>query len=129
MPTLKEIEKVIKEKFYSSIDCYGIKLILDLLENYCKSLKLSVFKDAKLSIIKVYKLALIIYSSFDDSIIKRINERLNAVKYKDFFFSRLIDKKMILLFKTKNEYLSYYKNKIKILNMKVEGLSKEDFII
>ena len=109
MPTLKEIEKVIKEKFYSSIDCYGIKLILDLLENYCKSLKLSVFKDAKgLSIIKVYKLALIIYSSFDDSIIKRINERLNAVKYKDFFFSRLIDKKMILLFKTKHEYLSYY---------------------
>ena len=42
MPSVKEIEKVIKEKFYSNIDCYGIKLILDLLENYCKSLKLSV---------------------------------------------------------------------------------------
>lgn len=129
MPSTSDIEKVIKEKFYSNIDCYGIKLTLDLLECYCKSLKLSVLKDDKgLNILKVYKLALTIYSSFDESIIKKINERLNAVKYKDFFFSRLIDKGLILLFKTKQEYLSYYKNQIKVFNKIAEGLSKEDFI-
>lgn len=138
LPQLTDIHKIISKKLYNSTDCYCIKLLIDLWENYLNlrnSLKCEVIDKKQTSLYKskyslklLYKVAMKVYDSITQEMLDQLNSQIEAIKGREIFMIQMIGSKKILSFQTIKEYKDYYRNKLNTLSSKIEGLAKENFL-
>lgn len=128
LPSINSLEKIVNDKIYCNIDVYGIKLIIDLYENYYKLFNRNMFDSSKTDLYSIYRLAILFYNSLEENITIKLYEKIRAMKYKDHFFNRIIFSNYIITFKTRIEYIVYYKRKLKDLEKMMRGLEVYDFI-
>ena len=98
----------------------------DLVNNINKDLlneeNMSNINKNIISLRKFYNICLKIYKLVDEKYLHSCKEEINKMK-------DIGDKFKIAVFETKEEYLNFYKDKIKSLNLSSGGLTKEKFII
>ncbi len=103
-------------------------MILDLYEAYCNIFSIYRIENQTFKLKDIYKVGIKLFTYMNDSNIKSLYDKLNSYKVKDYYLSKLIEKNKIKMFKTKREFIRYYKGSLKKYTNKVIGLDDGVFL-
>ena len=132
LPSLDSIYDIVKTKKYVIEETVGLKLTVDLWNNFYTNFenlgilekKLEEKKNVGYS--KMLELSSKIYNSFSDGQIEFIFSELTR---KDGYMKNLISYKKIICFSSKKEYLEYYKELNLKSKKKDEGVYVKQFVL
>lgn len=134
IPNLCDIKNIVNKGFYSSVDSFGIKVMLDLWENALRLKNISnpMLKDididgSSMDMNSAYIMISQIYNQLKDEQIEKIHSKISMMK--ESFYFVLVNESKIVNLNNKKEYAAYYKSKITALESKTLGLDKNDLIL
>ena len=101
---------------------------MDLYEAYSNIFSIYRIDNQIFKIKDVYKIGIKLFTCLTDSNIKSLYDKLISYKVKDYYLSRLIDKDKIRVFKTKKDFIFYFKGNLKKYTNKIIGLEDDVFL-